>query len=414
MKKCNQVFFVFFIIMMLLQPLTVRADCNSAIIINLPSRTLEYYSNDILIREYRIAIGKVSTPTPMGDFAIIDKVVNPTWYPPGKKYSVPSGPENPLGYRWMGFLPTYGIHGTNAPWSIGGVVSNGCIRLREDAVEDLYELVNEGTPVYITYNRFKLRIGNDGVASLGIYPDVYGYKSVTAGQIKKKLADAGLDGLIDDVQLNRLISDVPDEQVPFAQLHKLRVNGNSINRYLVSIDGIKYAPALEIARSLQVNLKWDVNNGTVRGKRQAVSGITKGQTVYVPADSLPLLFAGRQEWRDADNCLYLQVPNIRLAGTSISYDIHEYGGKILVPVLTMAKVLGQKLYWESESGIVRNAVRKLPVEILNGEPYIDSNRISEFFSAKAVWNEDEQAVNIKELEFAIDYSMYLDHMGEFF
>lgn len=402
------------IVLLLVKPTIVQANCGAAIIINLPSRTLEYYVNDVLTREYSIAIGKVSTPSPLGMYTITDKMINPAWYPPGKKYFVPSGPSNPLGYRWMGFLPTYGIHGTNAPWSIGQVVSNGCIRLQEESVEELYELVPEGTPVEITYQRFKLKIDGAGVASIGIYPDVYGYKSVTLAEIKGQLQEYGLEGLADDSWLQQLILDIPDRQVPFARVHKIKVNGNLINQYVISINDQLYAPAVAVANNLQIKVLWDSQRHTLAGKLQAVNGIVKGQTVYVAVEQLPVLFGGRQEWRDNENCLYLQVPILKIAGKTISNDVQIVNDKPLVPILAVAKALDQKLDWDAENGVVRNSIRKLPVQLLAGEPYIDAGRLAEYFPVSAAWNEHEQTVDLQEPVYPMDYSMYLDQMGEFF
>ena len=129
-----------------------------AIVINLPSRMLELYSGNTLVKEYPVAIGKIATPTPLGKFVVIDKEINPIWTPKGPESSVPSGPDNPLGYRWIGFFELYGIHGTNAPWSIGQAASNGCIRMKEEHVEELFEVVPYGTPIKITYDRIKVKI----------------------------------------------------------------------------------------------------------------------------------------------------------------------------------------------------------------------------------------------------------------
>jgi len=73
------------------------------LIINLPSRTLTLYDSDNLIKVYPIAIGKSATPSPLGNFRIIQKEIDPWWFPPRTGRAVPSGPDNPLGYRWMGF-----------------------------------------------------------------------------------------------------------------------------------------------------------------------------------------------------------------------------------------------------------------------------------------------------------------------
>src|SRR5262249_61168811 len=89
-------------------------------------------------------------------FHIGVKRKTPWWYPPtqdswakGLK-PVPPGPDNPLGTRWMGLsAPGVGIHGTDAPSSIGYSVSHGCIRMQVPEAEWLFEHVSVGTPVVI-------------------------------------------------------------------------------------------------------------------------------------------------------------------------------------------------------------------------------------------------------------------------
>ena len=122
--------------------------------INSASRIMAFYENGVKVAEYPIGLGKVSTPTPVGYFKILTKEINPPWIDPqDPEYIVSSGPDNPLGYRWMQIHGNYGIHGTNRPDSIGGYVSNGCVRMREEDVEKIFDAVEVGTPVDITYNR---------------------------------------------------------------------------------------------------------------------------------------------------------------------------------------------------------------------------------------------------------------------
>lgn len=96
---------------------------------------------------YPVAVGKPSTPTPAGAWRIRAKVVNP---------AMPA-----LGSRWMGLdIPwgEYGIHGTNAPWSIGRYISNGCIRMHNHHVEEVFDLVAIWTPVII-YGHYQKVLG---------------------------------------------------------------------------------------------------------------------------------------------------------------------------------------------------------------------------------------------------------------
>ncbi len=103
--------------------------------INLSAKSLSVYRDGVLIKEYPIAIGKPSTPTPPGVFTIINKQLNPG---------------GPYGTRWLGLSKKgYGIHGTNAPDSIGTAASNGCIRMFNSDVEELFDITNTGTAVRI-------------------------------------------------------------------------------------------------------------------------------------------------------------------------------------------------------------------------------------------------------------------------
>lgn len=112
-----------------------------------------------LINENRVqtivsaATGKTEDLTPEGLFTVTVKAQNPYY----RKKDIPGGnPENPLGSRWIGFDAentdgrTYGIHGTNDPSSIGKKISQGCVRLQNEAVASLYEYIPLGTKILIT------------------------------------------------------------------------------------------------------------------------------------------------------------------------------------------------------------------------------------------------------------------------
>ncbi|MCG9969024.1 L,D-transpeptidase family protein [Pelotomaculum terephthalicicum JT] len=110
----------------------------SHISINLATRRLTYYERERLIKIYPVGVGKPSTPTPTGNYMVVVKIMHPGGM---------------LGSRWMGLSVqhgNYGIHGTNNPSSIGGYVSNGCIRMYNQDVEELFPKVQIGTPVNIS------------------------------------------------------------------------------------------------------------------------------------------------------------------------------------------------------------------------------------------------------------------------
>jgi len=109
-------------------------------------------------RIYAVAIGKGDgekelSATPEGTFLIDAKIKNPPWYRRGERFEY-GDPRNILGTRWLGFKPTselsgYGIHGTTQPETVPGRVSNGCIRMHNGDVEELFEWVPTGTKVYV-------------------------------------------------------------------------------------------------------------------------------------------------------------------------------------------------------------------------------------------------------------------------
>ena len=116
------------------------------IVVSLADRKIALFQGGRVVKVYPIAVGKHSTPSPNGSFHIVSRVVKPTYYQPGRV--VPAGPANPLGTRWMGLgYKGYGIHGTNRPKSIGKAASHGCIRMRNQDVEDLFQRVEVGDPV---------------------------------------------------------------------------------------------------------------------------------------------------------------------------------------------------------------------------------------------------------------------------
>ncbi len=102
-----------------------------------------------VIKEYPVSTGKSAKQTPVGVFLIQSRYPYPTWFHKGVVVSAAS-PENYLGSRWLGFdKPQFGIHGTIFPELIGQSVSKGCIRMKNEDVEELYEFIPVGTVVVI-------------------------------------------------------------------------------------------------------------------------------------------------------------------------------------------------------------------------------------------------------------------------
>jgi L,D-transpeptidase ErfK/SrfK len=122
-----------------------------SIYIDTTNFTLTLNQNGSVINTYPVAVGAPSTPTPLGDWRIIQKTLNPG---------------GAFGTRWMKInVPWggYGIHGTDNPSSIGTAASHGCVRMYNEDVNELYDIVQLGTPVRIVGATFTGRILRPGV-----------------------------------------------------------------------------------------------------------------------------------------------------------------------------------------------------------------------------------------------------------
>jgi len=126
------------------------------IIVNINEHKLSLYNREQVLAEFPVACGSPDWPSPPGAWKIVQKERNPSWSNPGSSWAtgmpayIGPGPGNPLGTRAMA-LSASGvlIHGTPSSWSIGTNVSHGCIRMYMKDVEQLFEMVDAGTPVYI-------------------------------------------------------------------------------------------------------------------------------------------------------------------------------------------------------------------------------------------------------------------------
>lgn len=99
-------------------------------------RILRLFNNNTFVKQYPVAVGKPSTPTPSGYWTITMKGL---W---GAQFG---GHFMRLNIPWG----IYGIHGTDMPWSIAQAVSHGCVRMNSNDAKELYNIVPVGTHVHI-------------------------------------------------------------------------------------------------------------------------------------------------------------------------------------------------------------------------------------------------------------------------
>ena len=132
-------------------------------------RQLMLLEQGVVVARFPVAVGRPGWETPVGQFRVIELVVDPIWVHPVTGLAVAPGADNPLGSRWIGFYRdcqprrgfnadqrrqtqgcvTAGFHGTPNRSSIGRAVSHGCVRLLDEDVRELFERVQLGTPVTV-------------------------------------------------------------------------------------------------------------------------------------------------------------------------------------------------------------------------------------------------------------------------
>lgn len=153
-----------------------------------------------IVKTYPVAGGKPSTPSPIGTWGIVGKA---------------AGWGAGFGTRWMALnVPwgRYGIHGTNKPLTIGGADSLGCIRMLNKDVEDLYNLVEYGTPVVIYGGPYGLFVNNFRTLTPGDRgSDVY--------EVQRKMKNGGyfpwdLDGVYGESMKSQVVKFRKDNKLP--------------------------------------------------------------------------------------------------------------------------------------------------------------------------------------------------------
>ena len=155
-----------------------------SLVVNVPQRML-FATTSSDLTGYPVAVGRRDWKTPLGEFSIAVKEVNPTWDVPesireearraGRSLplKVAPGPNNPLGAYWLGLsIGGVGIHGTNAPSSIYLAVTHGCVRLHPDDIAALFRQVDTGAKGVLLYEPVLVAVVGEDVF-VEAHPDIY-------------------------------------------------------------------------------------------------------------------------------------------------------------------------------------------------------------------------------------------------
>lgn len=361
---------ILFILMILMFQQSALADCR--LVINKGSNQLAFYENSFLVDVFPVATGRLPQYTPEGNWQVVVKLLYPSWRSPDGGPTIPGGtPENPLGPRWLGLNAlgtggaSYGVHGTNNPYSIGTYASSGCIRMYNEDILWLYERIPVGAKVDIINS-------NEDLNSWKVF---------------------------NTVQVNGTEPDFAPHLGPVRDVSKT------------------WLPLRPVAQAMGYRLFWDASSNTLRlanidrevsltiGSRQVsvnncVYGIEDApilleDTTYVP-DYFFASFLGAKLSQDTDNgVLSLQSPydpwggrlsryqmTILLDGKAItlpeSQPTLSDGDNLLVPLRQVCTAAGGIVNWNDKSRTVEIIMRDKRVQIPeNGSPPLVNGALSQ-------------------------------------
>ncbi len=290
------------------------------IVIDIPRYSLTLLGGQTPLKTYPIAVGKPAAQTPAGSYSIINKAVNPTWHP-NSQNPVPPGPANPLGVRWLGFYGGYGIHGNNAPSSIGKSISLGCIRMYNYDVSELYSIVGIGAPVEVVYGDLIETFGQEAVVA---YRDIYSREREYKGKISEELQKAGLLEKIPGQKLQNLFSAVRDRKVVFAENWALMVNGEFLTSDTIYDRTMIFVNCDRLNEFFGMNIIWNAGADTGSLMGRPVSAVKRDGRLYASIADVAAILGGRLTARGAVEELSYEINFVKLDGRFLTSDIGNF------------------------------------------------------------------------------------------
>ncbi len=191
------------------------------VVINVAEYRLYYYpQGQNRVITYPVGVGRTDFPTPLIETRVTGRIENPSWTPTESSRLehaewgdvlppvVPPGPDNPLGRLAIQLsAPGYFIHGTNKPFGVGQMVSHGCIRLYDEHIATLAEMVPNGTPVYIVDQPYKF-----GWRGAEVYVEMHRplYAEASRIELEQGIRDAAQEraASVNWRQLDRVVDDL--------------------------------------------------------------------------------------------------------------------------------------------------------------------------------------------------------------
>ena len=311
------------------------------IVINLAAMRLFQFkenSESLGVLTFPVGVGTEERPSPTGQMQVARKVSRPTWHVPvsiAKDHlkkgdvlpaAVLPGPQNPLGeYALYLSKPSYLIHGTNKPASIGLRATNGCIRLYPENIKRLYENTPVKTPVTIVNQPYLIGQSN-GVVYLEVHASTEGFEAAELDKIYTKLRniEKASGRKLNWSNIKKVLAEARGIPIPVFEIR--RGSGKGLAK-LIEVEHPKELYGSPPIPELKTDA-WSVLAAEMRDKNDAVrlAAIINHQGPQIPARVIPKdsgyrviagPFSNIQEAKDAINRLKIDL---------------EIDGRLLEPV----------------------------------------------------------------------------------
>ncbi|RKD33167.1 L,D-transpeptidase [Thermohalobacter berrensis] len=350
--------------------------------INIPERKLTLYSNNKIVKNYPVAVGKSNSQTPVGNFSVINKVVNPYY----KKANIPGGSErNPLGNRWIGFKPHYGIHGNSNPSSIGTFASAGCVRMYERDVKEIYNLVSLNTPVTVKYELFHILNDIEGKDPiLVVYPDYYNKVKNMNKKIDEMLDKIELNNKLTKEKINKLKKLVNEKVTVFSDKWTFFINGKYITKDIIVRDNKFYINKDKISKFFNIKIP---------SLESGVEGFFMGNSIlqvenegkkYILIDDLKKFLGGKINIDYEINKINYSTEYILLNNRLLKGKIRDLRTDPKISLSAICKFLDINIRIENNKlKLVKNNGKEIKYIIYNNEPYISIKLLEKEFGIKS-------------------------------
>lgn len=337
------------------------------ILIDIPSRTLQLIENDEIVKEYPVAVGKANSQTPIGEYKVVNKLVNPYY----SKLRIPGGsPNNPLGTRWIGFRTSYGIHGNSNPSSIGTLASAGCVRMYERDVQELYEKVKHNTPVIIKYEPIKiLKDIRDENPIILAYPDYYKKEKDYTGLLDKKLNETGLDSIISKERQGTLKKMAVKDRTIITDTWTFFINDRYITKGIQMVENKAYIDKSYIEEFFNTQIYTIDDEGKALILGHDIEELDINDTRYISIEDMTNILGGKYEINKEMQTLNYSLSYVILNGKLVRGEAIDLSKEAKIPVSTITNIYNVKTLSKDKSFNLLYNGKNIKYENLNNIPY---------------------------------------------